>query len=326
MNSATRRARRSPVITGAPGAAIARSRLPWHKDVRRNWPLYLMALPGVLSILIFGYGPLLGLVVAFKDYDPFLGILQSPWVGLDNFHQAFANPYFWTAVRNSVTIGILKLAVGFPSAIILALLLNEVRARWLKSVVQTATIMPFFMSWVVAAVMFQNLLAPDGAVNGVLQHGLGRQPVPFLSDPITFLWVVVLQDTWKYAGYYAVLYLAAMSAIDPVLYEASDVDGANRWQQTWHITLPGIRSTMVTLFVLLIGYLVSAGFEQIYIMYNPSVYASTDIIETFSLRLAFQQGSYGLATAIGLVQASVSLALVLVVNFLVKRFNQEGLF
>jgi len=186
--------------------------------------------------------------------------------------------------------------------------------------------MPFFLSWVVAAVMFQNLLAPDGAVNGVLGHVFGRQPIPFLSDPVAFLWVVVLQDTWKYAGYFAVLYLAAMSTIDPGLYEAAEVDGASRWQQTLHITLPGIRSTMVTLFVLSTGYLVSAGFEQIYVMYNPSVYASGDIIETFSLRLAFQQGSYGLATAIGLFQASISLALVLIANFFVRRFNRGGLF
>ena len=326
MSLATRRVRRSPVEIEPPGKTVATSRLSWSKDVRRNWPLYLMALPGILSILIFGYGPLVGLVAAFQDYDPILGFFHSDWVGWSNFQDAFAQPFFWAAFRNSVTISALKLAVGFPSAIILALLLNEVRSKWLKSLAQTATILPYFLSWVVAAAMFQDLFSATGVLSEVQRNVLHQTPTVILSDPIKFLWLIVFQDTWKYAGYFAVLYLAAMSNIDPALYEAAMVDGASRWRQTWHITLPGIRPTMATLFVLLTGYLVSAGFEQIYVMYNPSVYSTADILETYTLRLGLQQGAYGLAVAVGLFQSIISVVLVLGSNFFVKRLNQEGLF
>lgn len=298
----------------------------WRKEFRANWPLYAMALPGVLSILVFGYGPLFGLVIAFLDYSPVRGVTGSDWVGLENFRTAFNNRFFLIALRNSVVISALKLAIGFPSAILLALLLNEVRVRWLQRTVQTVTMLPFFISWVIAATMFRNLLAPDGVVNEVRQQVFGLPATPFLSDPRTFLWVIVFQDTWKYAGYFAVLYLAAMAAIDPALYEAAMVDGANRWRQTWHVTLPGITTTMVALFVLLTGYLISAGFEQIYVMYNVSVYATADILETFTLRLGLSQGKYGLATAVGLFQSAISISLVLLVNFLARRFNQKGLF
>ncbi len=185
---------------------------------------------------------------------------------------------------------------------------------------------PYFISWVVAAAMFKNLLAPTGVVNELRALLFGAEPILFLSDPEIFRWVIVLQDTWKYVGYFAVLYLAAIATIDLALYEAAMVDGANRWQQTLHVTIPGISTTMITLFILLTGYLISAGFEQIYVMYNVSVYATADILETFTLRIGLQQGKYGLATAVGLFQSVISLGLVLATNFLVKRFNREGLF
>jgi len=286
--------------------------------------LYLMALPGIVSILVFGYGPLFGLAIAFLDYSPVRGVRGSDWVGLENFRDAFASPFFGQALRNSVIISGLKLAVGFPAAIALALLLNEVRARWFQRVVQTATILPFFISWVVVATIFRNLLAPDGVINELRTQVLGLGPLIFLSDPERFRWVIVFQDTWKYAGYFAVLYLAAMAAIDPTLYEAAMVDGAGRWRQTRDITLPGIRATMVTIFVLLSGYLIFAGWEQIVVMYNPSVYATGDVLETFTLRLGLSQGKYGLATAVGLFQSVIGLGLVLLTNAFARRFNDEG--
>ncbi len=293
-------------------------------ELRRHWTLYLMALPGVVSVLIFGYGPLFGLAIAFLDYSPVRGVRGSDWVGLDNFRAAWENPFFVTALKNSLIISGLKLAVGFPSAIGLALLLNEVRSRWFKSVVQTATILPFFVSWVVVATIFRNLFAPDGVVNEVREHLFGLDQVVFLSDPAIFRWLIVFQDTWKYAGYFAVLYLAAMTAIDPTLYEAAEVDGASRWRQTRDITLPGIRTTMVTLFVLLSGYLIFAGWEQVVVMYNPSVYETSDILETFTLRLGLSQGKYGLATAVGLFQSVIGLGLVLLTNALARRTNDQG--
>lgn len=311
---------------GQTKSAKASHKALWYKDIAKNWPLYIMVLPALVAILIFGYGPLFGLVIAFQDYSAFRGITGSEWVGLDNFREAFRNPYFRNALQNSIIISGLKLAIGFPSAIILALLLNEVRVQWFKRTVQTATILPFFISWVVIATMFRNLLAPDGVVNEILQYGLAMEPIIFLSDPVKFRWIIVLQDTWKYVGYFAVLYLAAMAAIDTALYEAATVDGANRWQQTLHVTIPGITSTMVTLFILLSGYLIFAGWEQIIVMYNVAVYSTADILETLTLRLGLNQGRYGLATAIGLFQSIIGLALVLFSNFLAKRIKGEGLF
>jgi ABC-type polysaccharide transport system permease subunit len=306
------------------GPASTLTRRSNRNSVGQQWPLYLMALPGIVSILIFGYGPLFGLVIAFLDYSPVRGVRDSDWVGLDNFRAAFDNPFFLPALRNSLIISSLKLAIGFPTAIVLALLLNEARIRWFKKVVQTATILPFFVSWVVIAAMFRSLFAPDGVINEIRQHVLGLDQVVFLSNPDYFRWLIVFQDTWKSAGYFAVLYLAAMTAIDPVLYEAAEVDGASRWRQTLDITLPGIRTTMVTLFVLLSGYLIFAGWEQVVVMYNPSVYSTTDILETFTLRLALSQGHYGLATAIGLFQSLIGLGLVLLTNALARRYSDQG--
>lgn len=296
---------------------------PAARDLRRNWPLYAMALPGILAVVVFGYAPLFGLAIAFLDYSPVRGVRGSEWVGLENFRDAFANPFFRQALQNSIVISVLKLAIGFPTALALALLLNEISRRWVQRLVQTATILPFFVSWVVIAAMFRSLLAPDGVVNEVRQ-ALGWESITFLSDPERFRWVIVLQDTWKYAGYFAVLYLAAIAAIDPALYEAARVDGAGRWRQMVDITLPGIRATMVTLFVLLTGYLIFAGWEQIIVMYNPSVYATGDILETFSLRLGLSQSKYGLATAVGLFQSVIGFGLVLLSNTLARRFNDEG--
>lgn len=302
----------------------ANSRLEaWRHDISKHWMLYLMAAPAVIAIIIFSYGPMFGLIIAFLDYSPFRGITGSEWVGLENFRSAFDNPFFMPALRNTIIINVLKLAVGFPSALVLALLLNEVRLRFVRSVVQTATMLPYFISWVVVASIFRILLDPQGVINQIL--GLfGAQPIAFLSNPILFRWVVVFQDTWKYVGYFAVIYLAAMAVIDPVLYEAAEVDGANRWQQTWHVTLPGIRPTMITLFIILTGYLMQGGLEQLFAMYNTSVYSTADILETFTYRLGIQQSKYGLATAVGLFQGIISVGLVVLTNYMVRRYNREG--
>jgi ABC-type polysaccharide transport system permease subunit len=288
--------------------------------------LYLMALPAVAAIIIFGFGPLFGLVIAFQDYSAARGFIDSKWVGIKHFQAAFTNPFFWTAFRNSVVVQTLKLAVGFPSAILLALLLNEIRLKWFKKIVQTATMLPYFLSWVIAATMFRNLFGSSGVVNEVIVNLFGAKATLFLSDPNIFRWVIIFQDTWKYVGYFAVLYLAAMSAIDPTLYEAAMVDGANRWQQTRYITLPGISKTMLTLFILLTGYIFSGGFEQMWVMYNTSVYASGDILETLTARLGLQQSRYSFATAIGLFQSILSFTLVIVTNRISKYFSENTLF
>jgi ABC-type polysaccharide transport system permease subunit len=292
-------------------------------DLRRHWSLYFMALPAVAAIILFGYAPLTGLVVAFLDFSPIRGIGGSEFVGLENFHDMFANPFFRDALKNTLFINLLKIVVGFPSAIILALLLNEVRLAWFKRVVQTASILPYFISWVVAATMFRNILAPDGVINEIAQNVFGAEQVIFLSDPQKFPWIIIFQDTWKYCGFFAILYLAAISTIDPTLYEVAMIDGANRWQQTRFVTLPSIRPTMITLFVLLTGWIVQGGFEQLLVMLNTSVLSTGDILETYTLRLALSQSKYGLATAVGLFQGVISLILVVLVNRMVSRFNRQ---
>ena len=301
------------------------SRLPLIKELSRNWPLYLMALPALLAIIIFSYVPLSGLLVAFLDYSAVKGIAGSKWVGLGNFQLVFQNPFFATALRNTLYINLMKLIVGFPAAIILSLLLNEIRLGWFKRLVQTATILPYFLSWVVIGTMFRNLLAPDGLVNEILQTLFHADPVIFLSDPQKFPLVIIFQDTWKYWGFGAVLYLASMSGIDPTLYEVAMIDGANRWQQTLYVTLPAIRPTMATVFILSVGWIIQGGFEQMYVMYNTSVYSTGDILETFTLRLALSQSKYGMATAVGLLQGIISVILVLSVNYSVRRFSRQGL-
>jgi ABC-type polysaccharide transport system permease subunit len=300
------------------------ARLSWRRDLAKYWQLYLMALPGIISILIFAYGPMLGISIAFLDYSPVRGVRGSEFVGLEWFRAAFANPMFWPAVRNTVIIKGLQTLIGFPAAIALALLLNEVRLKWFKGVVQTATILPYFISWVIVASMFRNLLGTDGVVNELLK-AIGMEPVRFMTDPQVFRWVVVFQDTWKFCGYFAVLYLAAMATIDPTLYEAAEVDGATRWEQTRYITLPGIRSTMITLLILLSGWLILGSLEQMITMYNVSVYSTADIIPTLTYRLGLGRSQYSLATAVGLFQGVLAFALVVFTNWLVKRFGQEGM-
>jgi len=306
-------------------AGTEQGKATW-RTLRRDWPLFLMLLPGFLAVLIFSYGPMFGIVVAFQDYDPFLGFFRSPWVGLANFERIFNDPFFMTALRNSFMISFLKLLFGFPSAVILALLINELHYRWFKRLIQTSSLLPYFVSWVVAAAIFAELLAPDGPVNGLLHKLLGIQPLPFLTDPILFLWTMVFQDVWKGAGFGALLYLAAIAAIDPTLYEAAVVDGANRWQQMRHVTLPGIAQTMVVLFVLACGGLISAGFEQIFVQYSPSVYSTADILETLTYRLGLGQAQFGLAAAVGLFQAVVGFALLLASNVLVRKISSQSLF
>jgi ABC-type polysaccharide transport system permease subunit len=299
-------------------------RLDWRKDLRKNWPFYVMLLPAVLSIFIFSYGPMFGVSLAFLDFTPARGVLHSEWVGLKWFQAAFESPFFLKALRNTVVIKGLQTLVGIPSALLLAMLLNEVRVRWFKSVVQTATILPYFISWVIIGTMFQNLFRSDGALNEILVNVLGLEPIGILRDPQLFRWFIVFQDTWKFAGYFATLYLAAMASIDPALYEAALVDGANRGQRVWHITLPGIRSTFATVVIWLSGYLIVGSFEQIFVQYNVSVYPTADILETLTYRLGIGRSQYSLATAVGFFQSIIAFGLMFLTNRLIKIIDEEN--
>ena len=295
----------------------------WRQDLHRNWPFYVMLLPAVISVLIFSYGPMFGISLAFLDYTPARGFWNSEWVGLKWFIAAFESPFFLKALRNTVIIKALQTLVGIPSALLLAVLLNEVRVKWFKSTVQTATILPYFVSWVIIGTMFRNLLRSDGALNEILVTVLGLKPISILRDPQLFRWFIVLQDTWKFAGYFATLYLASMASIDPALYEAALVDGANRWQRVRHITLPGVRSTFITVVIWLSGYLIVGSFEQIFVQYNVSVYPTADILETLTYRLGIGRSQYSLATAVGFFQRLIAFGLMFLTNRLIKTIDSE---
>lgn len=292
---------------------------------RRHGGLVLLALPGVLYLLVFHYVPMLGLSVAFKQFVIGAGFLGSPWVGLANFERLFGSPDFLQALRNTVAISGLRLALGFFAPLVLALMLNELRIALLKRAVQTLTYIPHLISWVILAGVFLLLFSIEGPVNRLLLL-VRDQPVSFLGNDAWFLVLLIVTGIWQSAGYGAVIYLAALAGISPSLYEAAVVDGASRWQQLWHVTLPSLVPTIVVLLLLNLGHVLDAGFDQIYNLYNPLVYDVADILDTYMLRrlLSFD---LGLSTAAGLFKSLVGLGLIVGANWLAQRMTrgEQGL-
>lgn len=285
----------------------------------RDLPIYLLLLPGLLLLFVFNYIPLFGVVIAFENFIPFKGIFNSPWVGFKNFEYFLADAKFWQVLRNTIEINILQIIFGFPVPIIFALLLNEVWSVKLKKVVQTVSYLPHFISWVVAAGIFTSMLQPTtGVVNLLLKNAFGIEPIHFLAIPGYFRPILIITGVWKGFGMSAVYYLAALSSIDQQLYEAAKIDGANKLKQIWHITLPGIKSITIVLLVLQIGSLVTIGFEQIFLMYNPLLYGVGDVISTYQYRLGIEQVRFSLTAAIGLTQSIVNFILVFSANRLAK--------
>jgi len=299
--------------------------LLFFKDLKRHQQMYLLALPMILFYIVFVYVPMYGIVIAFKDFSVVKGIHASPWIGIENFKDVFNNIFFQRAVKNTLIISIGKIIMGFPVPIIIALLLNEVRVRWFKGLFQNVMFIPYFLSWVVFAGIIANLFNASGLINGIMSMQ-GKDPIAFLADSNWFIGIVFVTDIIKGAGWETVIYLAALSAIDPQLYEASEVDGASRWKQTWHITLPSISNTIVTLLILRVGYLMFAGFEQIFAMYSPIVYSTADILDTFVYRMGIEQGNYSFAAAAGLFQGIIGLILLFSVNKITKKLGSDGLF
>ena len=286
---------------------------------RRHKGLLLLVLPGVLFFLLFNYLPMLGLVIAFKDFRLVDGIMGSAWSGLDNFRRLFGGADFPLALRNTVTISLLRLCFGFFAPIALALMLNEIRLSWYKRTIQTVTYIPYFLSWVILGGIFLIMFAQNGPVNQMAMM-VGIEPIEFLTNDFWFIVVIIATGIWQAAGYGAVIYLAALSGISPDLYEAAVVDGAGRWKQTWHITIPGLIPTIVTLFILNLGHVLNAGFDQIYNMYNPMVFDAADIIDTYVLRRIVLM-DFGLATGAGLFKSVVGLMMVVLANSLARRVS-----
>ncbi|MEV4831411.1 ABC transporter permease [Micromonospora sp. CA-248260] len=308
----------------APGQAAAnpaprrRRRRSWRRSLRRDWQLYSLAVVPLLFFLVFRYLPMIGNVIAFRRFSPGGSVFGEYWVGLRYFRLFLADPTFWQVFTNTLVLGTLTLLFCFPLPIVLALLLNEVRARRLKRFVQSVSYLPHFLSIVIVAAMVMQLLSMDGSVNQLVR-GLGGEGVPFLQQPGWFRAIYVSSEVWQTVGWGTILYLAALTTIDENLYEAARIDGANRWRQTWHVTLPGIRPTMVTLLILNIGTFMAVGFEKILLLYNPLTYPTADVISTYLFRLGFESSNFSYAAAIGLFEAVIGLILVLGANTISRR-------
>lgn len=299
----------------------------FNKMVSKIWkdkPIYLILLPGIIYFIVFHYIPMYGAIIAFKDFKAALGIFGSKWVGLKNFIDFFNHPSFGLVLTNTLIISFYKIICGFPAPIILALLLNEVRQEAYKRTIQTISYLPHFLSWVVIGGLAAKMLSPSsGAVNMVIKS-LGFEPIYFMAEPSYFRTILVLSDIWKEIGWGSIIYLAALSGVDPQLYEAAIVDGASKWKQLWSITIPSIAPTIVIMFILRVGGVMNAGFEQIFMMYSPNVYAVSDIIDTFVYRIGLESVKYSLATAIGLFKSVIGFLLILITNRLSKMIDENN--
>ncbi len=288
---------------------MAKQKSAFRKKFGLQWQYLLMLLPGMIFVFIFSYIPLYGLVIAFQDYNVGLGF-HSEWVGMKNFIFLFNQPTFARTIRNTLFIAIWKLVLGIIVPVTFALLLNEMRSNKLKRFYQTLIYIPNFLSWVIMAGVLLDILSTNGAVNRFLNL-IGVDSVNFLGDPDVFPWTVIISDVWKTFGYGTVIYLAALTSIDPGLYESAVLDGASRAQQVFYITIPLLLPTIILMTVLSLGSILNAGFDQIYNMYSPVVWETGDIIDTYVFRLGFQQAQYSVGTAVGLFKSFVSAFLVL---------------
>jgi len=313
---------------GAGGSAVGTGPLPpqqlrnsdtWRVSLRKHWRLYTFVVLPVVFLLVFRYVPMIGNVIAFRRYRPGGSMFGDEWVGLHYFEMFIGSKPFWDVFWNTVILGGLTLAICFPLPIILALMLNELRSRLFKRVVQTITYLPHFMSIVIVAGMVFQLTAINGTINQIIE-GFGGEAIPFMQRADWFRTIYLTSEVWQTVGWGTILYLAALTTIDEQLYEASRIDGANRWQQTWHITLPGIRPTMMVLLILNIGSFMAVGFEKVLLLYNPLTYDTADVLSTYLYRVGIGEGgNYSFAAAIGLFEALIGVALVVTANQISKR-------
>ncbi|SDE17448.1 ABC transporter permease [Glycomyces harbinensis] len=290
----------------------------WGEAFRRDWQLYSLALLPLIFFTIFKYGPMIGNVIAFRKFRPGGSIFGDEWVGVRYIEMFINDPSFWHVFGNTAILGGLTLVVCFPLPIVLALLLNEVRKKHFKKIVQSISYLPHFLSIVIVVGMLMQLLSLQGTVNQVI-GAFGGEGIPFLQRPEWFRAVYVGSEVWQTVGWGTILYLAALTTVDDSLYEAARIDGAGRWRQTWHVTLPGIRPTMMTLLVLNIGTFLNVGFEKVLLLYNPLTYETADVISTYLYRVGLVSNNLSYAAAIGLFQAVIGLVMVLSANLISRR-------
>jgi putative aldouronate transport system permease protein len=293
-------------------------RTSWRRAFRRDWRLYTLVILPLLFFLVFRYLPMAGNVIAFRRFVPGGSIFGETWVGLRYVELFIADPTFWKVFGNTLILGALTLLFCFPLPIVLALLLNEIRSRYFKRFVQTVSYLPHFLSIVIIAGMILQLTSLDGTVNQIVR-AVGGTAIPFMQEADWFRTVYVSSEVWQTVGWGTILYLAALTTIDEQLYEAARIDGANRWQQTWHVTLPSILPVTVTLLILNIGTFMAVGFEKILLLYNPLTYETADVISTYLYRVGLESNNFSYATAIGLFEAIIGLTLILSANAISRR-------
>ncbi len=294
------------------------------KEVVRDKYLYLLLLPGFLILIVFRYIPILGNVIAFMDFNPY-DMAKSTWVGFDHFVDLLTRPQFLNVFKNTLVISILKMVCGFPVPIILALMMNEMRNLKFKKVSQTILYLPHFISWVVLSGLIMNMLNPDtGVLTGIVSAMVGER-VQVLSDPRYFVQMLVISDVYKGMGWGTVVYFAALSGVDPQLYEAASIDGARKWKQLIHITLPAITPTIVIMLILSCNNIVNAGFDQIFMLYSALVYDVADIIDTYVYRIGIGRSDYSFSTAAGMFKSIIAFVMILIVNTVAKKTGNEGI-
>ncbi|QYR22518.1 ABC transporter permease subunit [Paenibacillus sp. sptzw28] len=310
----------------APAHAV-KAESKWSRGLKKTWPLHLLILPATVIAIVFHYLPIFGLVMAFQDYKPWLGFFKSEWVGLKHFESLFLFEDSVQVIWNTLIISVLKIVCGLFVPIVVALLLNEIRIVGIKRGIQTLVYLPHFMSWVILGGILIDLLSVKGGlVNRMLVDWFGMQPIFFLGDGDWFRFVVVVSDIWKEFGFGMIIYLAAIAGVNPALYEAAEVDGATRMQQTIHVTLPIMMPIIVVVATLQLGNVLNAGFDQIFNLYNPLVYSKGDVIDTFVYRSAMLKGDFSFATAVGLFKSIISFVLIIFSYRMVYKFANYRIF
>ena len=294
-------------------------------QVRRRWQLYMIILLPMLYLFIFKYIPMYGTLIAFKDYNVVKGILGSPWAGMKHFHYFIYSPDFWMIIRNTMLISLYSLAVGFPAPIILALALNEIRNGFFKKTVQMVTYAPYFISTVVMVSMILLVLHPRNGIVNVAMEQFGLQSVNFMGEAQLFKTIYVFSDVWQTTGYAAIIYLAALSGINPELYEAAKVDGASRFQKMVHVDIPGIMPVAVILLILNMGSIMNVGFEKVFLMQNPLNLGASEVIQTYVYKVGLLGAKFSFSTAIGLFNSVINLILLVAVNQVARRVSENSL-
>ncbi|GFZ88758.1 protein lplB [Paenibacillus marchantiophytorum] len=310
----------------APKLIVARKGRKLKDRLWRERYLFLLLMPGLLYFIIYRYVPMLGNIIAFQDYSPFRGFLNSDWVGLKHFKTIFSDQEVIRVLWNTLLLSLLQIAFAFPVPIILAIMLNEIKNEQFKRIVQSIIYLPHFLSWVVVIGIVTIFLKTEGMVNRILDPLFGMEPISFLQQPGWFMPLIILEVIWKEAGWGTIIFLATLSGINPALYEAAVVDGANRWRQIWHITLPALRSTIIILFILRLGTVLDSGFEQVFLMLNPFTMDVGNVLDTFVYFKGIQKADFSFGTAVGLFKSVIGLILILVANRVAKKFGDEGVF